>query len=195
MSDPLIVVSRVKDMLKASANVKTVSAEVLDWIDAETQKIVERAIAEGKRTDAGKLLPPGYGDKAEPESKEPERIDARAKETRAENGGKRQMCYALVEVLGGVATVSRTVGAVEVVILDRDNLKASLGIPECGTEIMVLCDDLHNFAKVSKFGEYAELANEIQHKHEKLLKEFAEEEKKKKAQPAKPEPPAVKGKK
>lgn len=177
--DPLIVVSKVKPILAAGNGVTSVSKEALQWVDDRTREQAELCAATGVRTPKGKLMAPSMlsgrvgGVMPDEDRKPPDRTYARAKEVLDAHGGDMpKHGYALVEVLGGVAHHTQTAGPCEVIILDRDNLKAALGVPECTTEINVLVDDLRAFAKAAKLLEYAELANEIEHKHAKLLKEF-----------------------
>ena len=178
--DVLIVTSKVKPILKNGAGVTTVSGEALAWVNKRTREFAELCASTGTKTPSGKLMPPpalsgaiGPATYRDPLSaKAPERMCARGKEALDEPGAKSGMTYALVEVRGGQADVVCRAGPVEVIILDRAWLDKSLGIPECSTEINVLCHDLRVFAKESKRGEYEELAGELEHKHAKLLKEL-----------------------
>lgn len=192
---PLIVTSKVKELLKGAPGVKTISGEALAWVDARTREAVDACGATGKKTPSGRLMPPEglpgstglvYKDRLKLD-KEPERLCARGKEALAEAGGDKpaRKC-AVVEILGGQVTSTATVGGAEVIVLDRTWVERSLGIPECGTQLSVLCSDLRYFAELQKLSTYAELADEIEHKHAKLLAELGHATKKeKKKEPSK----------
>jgi hypothetical protein len=76
-----------------------------------------------------------------------------------------------VEVAGGVAD-AQSVGDVETIILDRDNLEDTVGNPDLDPGAMEqFLADLRHWAQVSGHKHYADEADKLEARHKKLLKE------------------------